>query len=304
MGTPDFSVPSLQALLAHETLEVVGVVTAPDRPAGRGKTLRESPVKQAAVEAGVPVLQPKTLRTPEAIANLQGWAPDVIVTAATSHILRPDVLDLPPHGCVNVHASLLPRWRGAAPIQAAIRAGDASSGVTIMRSDPGIDTGPLIATRKIPLDPRETASTLHDKLAALGGELLAEALPAYLGGEIEPQPQPDDEALVTYAPKISKEDGEIDWTQPVDAIDRLVRAFDPWPGTFTAWNGQTFKVLAAHPAGGAAEPGRVVEAGGAVAVGTGEGLLALDVVQLEGRKALDTAAFANGQPDFIGSVLG
>ena len=302
MGTPEFATPILRALRDH--VEVVGVVTQPDRPAGRGQGARESAVKRAAVEAGLPVIQPKTLRAPEACVQLERWSPDVIVVAAFGQILRQNVLDLPPHGCINVHASLLPRWRGAAPIQAAIRAGDPVSGVTIMRMDAGLDTGPILAQRTIPLDPRETFRTLHDKLAALGAALLVETLPRYLSGAVAPQPQPDDPALVTLAPSIKKEEGEIDWTRPAVEIDRLVRAFDPWPGTFTTWAGRTLKVIAGRPVDGSAEPGRVVETGMGVAVGAGAGLFALERLQLEGRKALDIADFVRGQPGLIGSVLG
>ena len=313
MGTPDFAVPSLRALMDH--FEVVGVVTQPDRPAGRGRAVRESPVKRAVVAAGLSVFQPKTLRTPEALAQLQSWSPDVIVVAAFGQILRQNVLDLPPFGCINVHASLLPRWRGAAPIQAAIRAGDAESGVTIMRMDAGLDTGPILAQRAIPLDRRETARTLHDKLATLGAALLVETLPRYLSGAITPKPQPDDPALVTLAPSIKKEEGEIDWARPALEIDRLVRAFAPWPGTFTIWMGKTLKVLAGLPIdvegapASARQPGRVIAhtAGAraeAVAVETGAGLYVLERLQLEGRKALSAAEFVRGRPDFIGAVLG
>ncbi|GAB4435611.1 MAG: methionyl-tRNA formyltransferase [Anaerolineae bacterium] len=302
MGTPDFAVPTLRALLDH--FDVVGVVTQPDRPAGRGRAVRESPVKRVAVQAGVPVFQPKTLRTPEAVAQLASWSPEVIVVAAFGQILRQNVLDLPPHGCINVHASLLPRWRGAAPIQAAIRAGDAVSGVTIMRMDAGLDTGPILAQRAIPLAPRETASTLHDRLAALGADLLVETLPGYLAGAVQPQPQPDDADQITLAPSIKKEEGVIDWSRPAAEIDRLVRAFDPWPGTFTTWAGQTLKILAGHPVAGSAPPGRVLAQDAGIAVGTGAGLFALERVQLEGRKALPVDEFARGRPDFMGSVLG
>ncbi len=307
MGTPDFAVPSLQALFAGAPFDVVGVVTAPDRPAGRGRKLRPSPVKQAAQDAGMPVFQPKSLRSESAVERLAAWAPDVIVVAAFGQILRPNVLELPPAGCVNVHASLLPRWRGAAPIHAAIRAGDDVSGVTIMQMDPGMDTGPIIGQREVRLEPRETAATLHDKLARLGAAALVELLPGYLRGETIPQPQPDNPELVTLAPMLKKSDGEIDWTQTAVAIDRLVRAYDPWPGTFTTWCSQTLKVLKARPEGitDMVRPGLVVETrSGGAAVGTGKGFLVLRQVQLAGRQAMDIPDFLNGQPDFIGSVLG
>ncbi len=304
MGTPEFAVPTLRALLDHPDFEVVGVVTQPDRPAGRGQEARPAPVKHVALVAGVPVFQPEKLRTPEAFARLQAWAPDLIVVAAFGQILRQNVLDLPPQGCINVHASLLPRWRGAAPIPAAIRAGDAESGVTIMQMDAGMDTGPILAQRAILLDPRETGQSLHNKLALLGGELLLETLPAYLSGQIRPRPQPDDPTLITYAPPLKKEEGLIDWARSAAEIDRLVRAFTPWPGTFTYWRGRLLKVLGGTPADGAVEPGRVIRHGDGLAIGTGAGLFVAERLQLEGRKAVSAEEFTRGQPGIVGALLG
>jgi len=304
MGTPDFAVPALQGLLAAPAYSVVGVVTQPDRPAGRGRELRASPVKRVAQAAGIPVFQPRTLRTPEAFDHLAGWQPDLIVVAAFGQILRQNVLDLPPHGCVNVHASLLPRWRGAAPIQAAIRAGDAETGITIMRMDAGLDTGPILAQRAIPIAPRETGQSLHDRLAALGRELLLETLPAYLAGALSPRPQPDDESLVTYARQITKEDGAINWQESAVAIDRLVRAFTPWPGAFTTWDGQLLKIIAGRPAGGAGEPGLVRPHADAFAIGTGDGLYIPEIVQLAGKKAVAAADFLRGYGGILGAHLG
>src|SRR5579859_1695891 len=189
MGTPDFAVPSLRALLDTLDLTVVGVVTQPDRPSGRGKTLQQSPVKQLAVASGIPVIQPEKLREPGAFAQLQDWQPDMIVVAAFGQILRQNVLDLPHFGCINVHASLLPRWRGAAPIQAAIRAGDSQTGITIMVMEAGLDTGPILSQQAIPILPDDTGQTLHDKLADLGGPLLTETLRGFVEGQIVPQPQ-------------------------------------------------------------------------------------------------------------------
>lgn len=306
MGTPEFAVPSLQALVDASGLDVAGVVTAPDRPAGRGQRLRASPVKEAAQEAGIPVYQPKTLRTEDAVNHLKRWQPDVIVVVAFGQILRPNILDLPPHGCVNVHASLLPRWRGAAPINAAIRAGDEVSGVTIMRMDPGMDTGPIIAQREIELERRETAATLHDKLAELGAGLLVDVLPDYIEGKLKPKPQPNG---ATRASMLKKSDGRIDWSRPAEEIDRLVRAYDPWPGTFTKWQGKRLKVLGAHPepsitTSDAPYPsGRVVESDMGIAVSTGDGVLVLEEIQLAGRRAMDAESFVNGHPDFAGSIL-
>jgi methionyl-tRNA formyltransferase len=304
MGTPDFSVPGLKVLIQTQT--VVGVVTQPDRPAGRGQQLHPSPVKVVAEAAGIPVYQPKSLRSEEAAAPLRDWQPDLIVVTAFGQILRPHVLDLPPLGCVNVHASLLPRWRGAAPIQHALMAGDAETGVCLMRMDPGMDTGPVFTCRATPIGPDDTAVTLHDRLAQLGADLLAEHLEAIIAGRLTAAPQ--DEALVTYAPMIKKEDGRLDWRQSAAELDRRIRAMTPWPGAYADWQGQPLKILAARPveqpATGA--PGQIIRgemAGTAVAI-TGEGGLQLQTVQLAGKRALDMAEFLRGRPDFIGSQLG
>ncbi len=304
MGTPDFAVPTLQALLAAPDLQIVGVVTQPDRPAGRGRELRPSPVSVVAQAADVPVLQPATLRTPEAFAALAAWGPDLIVVTAFGQILRQNVLALPRHGCINVHASLLPRWRGAAPIQAAIRAGDAETGVTIMVMDAGLDTGPMLASATIPIAPRETGQSLHDRLAPLGASLLLSTLPAYLAGALPPRPQPDGDSLITYAAQIRKEEGKIDWTQSADAIDRLVRAFYPWPGTFTAWEGQLLKVIAGEPASGYATPGAVVPHDEGLAIGTGDGLYVPAELQLAGKRAVSAQDFVRGHGAILGAALG
>lgn len=233
MGSPDFAVPTLRALAAQYA--VVGVVTQPDRPAGRGMTLTPPPVKLVAEELRIPLIQPQKLRQPEAVQQLKDWNPDLIVVSAFGQILRPEVLDLPRQGCINVHASLLPRWRGAAPIQAAILAGDAQAGVTIMKMDPGLDTGPMLSQRAIPIDAEDTGGSLLQKLSHLGGELLLETLPGYISGEIQPQPQP--ETGSTYAPMLKKEDGLLDFTRPAAELERKIRAFQPWPGTTVAWDG-------------------------------------------------------------------
>jgi methionyl-tRNA formyltransferase len=304
MGTPDFAVPALQTLLDTSYFEVVGVVTQPDRASGRGKTVQQSPIKHLALAANLPVLQPEKLRQPGVFEQLQAWQPELIVVAAFGQILRQNVLDLPRFGCINVHASLLPRWRGAAPIQAAIRAGDTQTGITIMKMDAGLDTGPMLSQRAIPIERTDTGRVVHDKLAALGGRLLIETLNPYLRGEIEPQPQ--DESAQTYAPMLKKEDGLIDWSQPAEAIERHMRAYDPWPGTYTFWNGQQLKILSGKAsAGPQTEPGKVIRAtSGEPAVGTGEGVYVLDSVQLPGRPATAANAFVNGHPAFVGSTLG
>lgn len=302
MGTPDFAVPPLQALLESPDFDVVGVVTQPDRPAGRGNTVQQSPVKQVAIARNVPILQPQKLREPGIFEQLQAWQPDVIVVAAFGQILKQNVLDLPRFGCVNVHASLLPRWRGAAPIQAAIRAGDRETGITIMKMDVGLDTGPMLSHRAIPILPMDTGQSLHDKLAVLGGELLLETLIPYSQGDISLQAQ--DDSQHSYAPMLKKEDGAINWNDSATAIERQVRAYTPWPGTYTTWNGQTLKVIAGQVVRGNAPPGEVKRLNdGTIAVGTGDGLYALITVQLAGKSAAPISAFVNGYSTFVGSVL-
>ena len=300
MGTPAFAVPSLNALLgAHDLL---GVVTQPDRPAGRKRRLRESPIKSIARAAGIPVIQPRRIREEAAIEALRAWDADVYVVAAYGQILPQALLDIPRQGTVNVHASLLPRWRGAAPIQAAIRAGDGESGVTIMLVDAGLDTGPLLAKRALPLAPEETGQSLHDKLSTLGAELLAATLPGYLDSEIEPRAQ--DDSLATYAPQIKKEEGRINWACGALSIDRLVRAFTPWPGAYTSWAGAQLRILAGRHGAGHAEPGRVIADDGLIAIGTGDGLYYPTWLQMAGKRQLPIADFVNGYNEFAGARLG
>ena len=291
MGSPEFAVPTLRALA--ETYPVVGVVTQPDRPAGRGRKPTPPPVKQLALELGIPVMQPRRLRAPEAFEQLQAWQPDLIVVAAYGQILRPNVLQLPRYGCINVHASLLPRWRGASPIQHAILHGDAETGITIMLMDEGMDTGPILTQETLPIAPDDTAGTLSPKLSALGARLLLKTLPGYLKGEIHPQPQPEEG--VTYAPLLKKEDGRLDFAEPAEALARRVRAFNPWPGTFTEWQGKLLKIhrshAAAQPSPGAGER-LVVE--GKPAIGAGEGVLVLDEVQPAGKKPMPGEVFLRG----------
>ncbi|MGH2537541.1 MAG: methionyl-tRNA formyltransferase, partial [Candidatus Promineifilaceae bacterium] len=234
MGTPAFALKPLETLLA--THAVVGVVSQPDRPAGRGRALQPPPVKRLAEEAGVPVYQPRSLKSEEAAAPLRAWAPDLIVVAAFGQILRPHVLDLPPHGCLNLHASLLPRWRGASPIQHAILAGDTESGISLMRMDLGLDTGPVYAQRGLPLRPDETAASLHDRLSRLAAGMLAAYLGDILAGRLPAVPQ--DDSTASNAPLIRKADGRLDWSQPAAALERRVRAMTPWPGVYTDWDGR------------------------------------------------------------------
>src|SRR5215211_4003125 len=220
MGSPDFALPTLRALA--EAYDVIGVVTQPDRASGRGREHKAPPVKTLALELGIPVMQPEKLRLPEAMEQLRGWAPELIVVAAFGQILKKDVLELPLYGCINVHASLLPRWRGAAPIHAAILHGDEETGVTIMQMDVGLDTGPMLTQRSIPLTREDTAGSVFEKLSNLGANLLIETLPDYLSGKLTPTPQPEEG--VTYAPMLKKEEGQLDFTHEVNELERRVRA--------------------------------------------------------------------------------
>ena len=298
MGTPEFAVSSLQA--CFDVGEVVTVVTQPDKPKGRGNALAIPPVKALALERGVLVLQPPKLRTPPFSEELRKLAPDVCVVTAYGKILPKDVLEVPPHGCVNVHASRLPRFRGAAPIQWAIAHGDAETGVALMRMDEGLDTGPVIAMKRQPIAPDETSTTLHEKLSRLGGELLRESLPAYLRGELKPVPQPSEG--VVLAPIIQKEDGLLDFTKPAVELERRVRAFTPWPGAFTGLNGARFKVHRTKVGAGRGAPGTVLAAGpGGIVVACGEGSLVLLDVQPEGKRVMAASEFLSGHKLVPGS---
>ena len=303
IGTPEFAVPSLMALL--NSCHVVGVVTQRDRPAGRGRRLSVSPVKQLALQHEICVLQPISVSSPEVLQQIAALAPDVIVVVAFGQILRQDLLELPPYGCLNVHASLLPRWRGAAPVASAILAGDPVSGVTVMKLDAGLDTGPILAQRKVPILADDTKFLLEDKLACLGASLLIDTLPGYLAGEITPCPQR--EFGVTIARRLRKEDGLLDWSQPAVELERKVRAFHPWPGVYTLLHGVQLKVLRASVvscSGVDAPPGTLVLLEGGVAVITGKDALYLKEVQLAGKRRMDIAAFLCGQKNCVGSRLG
>ncbi len=308
MGTPAFAVPSLRALV-DAGFEVVAVVSQPDRPAGRGARLRSPPVKEFAEQAGLRVLQPPTLRSAGTVALLRSLAPEVIVVVAYGQILRREVLDLPPLGCVNVHPSLLPRLRGAAPIQAAIREGLAETGVTIMLMNERLDAGPILAQVRTPIFSDDTAATLGDRLAGLGADLLVDTLPRWASGTIVAQEQ--DENAATYCRPLRKEDAVVDWTQPASVIARICRAQTPWPGCETSWNGRQVRLLAveARPEVVASEPvGTVVvlsgERGGPLpGVVTGEGILALRTLQLAGKRPLSGEELLRGYPGFVGARL-
>jgi methionyl-tRNA formyltransferase len=291
LGSPAFAIPALDTLATH--FSVVGVVTQPDRPAGRGGILKPPAVKVAALRLGIPIIQPLKLHTTDAMDQLRAWSPDLIVVAAFGQILRTALLELPKLGCLNIHGSILPHWRGAAPIQAAILAGETETGITIMKMDSGVDTGPVLSQRFIPITPDDTAGTLFEKLAPIGANLLLETLPNYLSGILIPQPQPEEGA--TYAPMLKKEDGIIDFSQPATLLERQVRAMNPWPGAFIFWKAAPLKVLRVRVSN-EKSPGEgirfIVE--GQPALGTAQGILILEEVQPAGKKAMPGKAFITG----------
>lgn len=315
MGTPEFAVPSLQALL-DAGFDVVGVFTQPDRPRGRGYKVTHSPVKQAALAAGLHVFQPLRLRDEEALAALRSLQPDVIVVVAFGQLLPPTVLQLPPLGCVNVHASLLPKYRGAAPIQAAIAAGETVTGVTTMYMDEGMDTGDIILQRKVPIEPADDAGTLHDKLSRAGAELLVETLRRIEAGDAPRWPQ--DDALATYAPKVEREHAAVDWRKPAEELFNHVRAYRPWPGAYTVHRGRMLKVLDVVPlqeetageraprgADGGPAPGQVVAVtNDGFVVQTGAGQLLVRRVQPPNAQAMSGRDYVNGYRLSVGERLG
>lgn len=305
MGTPAFACPSLEALLARPD-PVVAVVTQPDRPRGRGLAMAAPEVKVLAEARGVPVLQPEKVRDPAFEQALRRLAPDLIVVAAYGRILPRAILELPPRGCINVHASLLPRHRGAAPIAWAILAGDHTTGVTIMNMTEEMDAGDILLQRATPIGPEETGGELTTRLAALGADLLVEAIDGLRAGTLRPRPQ--DDAEVTFAPRIEQQQRRIDWRRPAEELARLVRALSPAPCAFTTLAGRRFKVFRARAvpnAGAGAPPGTVVGAhGDAIAVATGRGTLELLEVQLEGRRRLAAGDFLVGHPLAAGTCLG
>jgi methionyl-tRNA formyltransferase len=292
MGSPEFAVPSMEYLAGNFNL--IGVVTQPDRPAGRGRTMQPCPVKSAASRLGIEVIQPhKLLHNEEALNQIKDWDPDVIVVAAFGKVLREEILDLPPKGCLNIHASLLPRWRGASPIQASILHGDEYTGITIMKMDPGLDTGPILMQKEIDILPDDTAASLEERLADLGARMIIDVLPAYIQGAIEPQAQPENG--ITYAPLLRKEDGELDFSQSPEFLARQVRAYNPWPGTFTKVDGVPFKIHSAKPSNINNVPtGNMVIVFGYPAIGTKKGSLVLTEVQPAGKKKMDGKVFLMG----------
>ena len=295
IGSPDFALPSLSTLAAARNYQVVGVVTQPDRASGRGRELKAPPVKTLALELNIPVMQPEKLRASEVMDQLLAWNPDLIVVAAFGQILKKDVLDLPRFGCINVHASLLPRWRGAAPINAAILHGDEETGVTIMQMDVGLDTGPMLACKAIRIKPDDTAGSVIQALSTLGADLLIETLPDYLSGKLTPQPQPAQGD--TYAPMLKKEDGLLNFTRPAIELERRVRAMNPWPSAWFEWNGNLLKVLRASTVVSGDKSlvsGSRFTVEGRPAVQSAEGALVLDEVQPSGKKVMLGKSFLAG----------
>lgn len=311
MGTPSFGVPVLRRLV-EEGYDVVAVVTQPDRPSGRGRTMTQSPVKVIATQLGLPVLQPERVRKRDFIEQLRALQPAAIVVAAFGQILPRDLLEMAPLGAINVHGSLLPELRGAAPIAEAIARGHQSTGITIMLMDEGMDTGPILAQRRVDIRPDDTSESLGSRLAEVGADLLVEVLPRWARGEIKPRQQ--DNSAATYTKPLSKEDGHIDWRQAAEDIERRCRAYSPWPGCYAYWDGKMVKVLRVRILpewSGPEEPGTVVLTTKSgvdqtrwPAVATGRGALILEELQLEGRRVVTGPEFVRGSRGFIGARLG
>ncbi|MEK7781024.1 MAG: methionyl-tRNA formyltransferase [Verrucomicrobiota bacterium] len=306
MGTPELAAVSLAALLREPSFQTIAVVTQPDRPKGRDLKLQPSPVKQLALAAGVPVLQPLKAREESFIAELRTLQPEIIAVAAFGQILPKSILELPRFGCLNVHTSLLPKYRGASPIQSAILNGDAETGVTIMKMDVGLDTGDILTQRATPIQDADNAATLHDRLAQLGAELLVQTIPGYAAGKIQPQRQQHE--LATHVAKIKKEDGRIDWTQPARGIWDRIRAFTPWPGAFTFLPGQPqpvlLKIWQAEVVSQNGAAGKVLSADKTgIVIGCGEGLLRVTNLQREGGRRMNAAEFLAGHPLPVGLSL-
>ncbi len=302
-GTPDFATPALRALADSEH-RVVAVYTQPDRPAGRGRKLTPSPVKQVALERGIEVVQPQNFKQEADLARLEAFGADLMVVAAYGLILPQRVLDAPRLGCINLHASLLPRWRGAAPIQRAILAGDTESGITIMGMELGLDTGPMHLKLATPIGPEDTGGALHDRLMAMGAEALMQALPALIDGRVEPEPQ--DDALATYAKKLDKAEAALDWGRSALELDRQVRAFNPWPVAQTRFRGEPLRIWEAQPIGAVAHdhPGQVLRAErDGIEVACKQGALRIRTLQQPGKRAMSAADFLNAH-DLEGVQLG
>lgn len=302
MGSPEFALPSLNALSMKHDINIIGVFTKPDRPAGRGRKLHASPVKLRGLELGLNIYQPVSLKSVDTIASIQTLNPDLLIVVAYGLILPPDVLGLPKLGSINVHASLLPRWRGAAPIQAAIRAGDPETGVTIMKMDPGLDTGPILSQRRLEIHPSDTGGELSHRLARLGAELLVDTIPDYLSGEIHPDEQ--DDKMATYAPLLKKADGRLDFMRPAIELERQIRAYEPWPVSFFEWGKRRIIIRKADAfTDGDLAPGSVGYFGSDPAIGANPGTLILQDVQPAGKKKMSAEDFLRGAQEILGTNL-
>ncbi len=318
MGTPHFAVPPLEALIQQaapgallpEGYQIATVITRPDKPVGRGKEIVYSPVKQAALAHGIPVWQPGSLKRPENIEALVAYKANLFIVAAFGQILPQAVLDLPRYGTLNIHASLLPKYRGVSPISEAILQGDTETGVTIMLIDAGVDTGPILLKRSVPIEEDETTASLTTKLAELGAQALLQAVPLWVQGNTTPQPQLD--LGISHTHMLRKEDGEISWQRPAAIIARAVRAYTPWPTAYTHWHGKLLKIISAHAA--SVEPDQKVTPGTVsmqkevghevLAIVTGSGILLVDRLQLEGKKIVSAEEFVRGYPHIVGEVVG
>jgi methionyl-tRNA formyltransferase len=295
LGTPEFAVPSLRKVAEHYL--VVGVVSQPDRPSGRGRKMIPPPVKRVAGELGLDIYQPVDINAPSSLETIQNWNLDLICVAAFGQILKTPMLSMPKSGCLNVHASLLPRWRGASPINAAILAGDIHTGVTIMKMGPGLDDGPILAQESVSIEPTETAGTLSEHLSKLGANLLIKTIPPYIQGEIIPQPQ--DPKQATYAKMLKKKSGELDFGQSAADLSRKVRAYSPWPGAFTTWNGKRLLIhQSSYLPVTSPGPGVFLRNEGLPAIGTSDGILVLERLQLAGKKPVSGKDFLNGTPSW------
>lgn len=301
MGSPDFAVPTLREL--HANFDLVGVISQPDKPAGRGRQIRYSAVKKSALDLDLPLFQPNRIRSEETLEVLNEWLPDIIVVAAYGQILPEKILSFPEYGCLNVHASLLPRWRGAAPIQAAILHGDEETGVTIMLMDAGLDTGPIVSQQSIPITPTETGGELFNRLAPLGADLLVRTIPAYATGKIEPVEQDDN--LATYAPMLLKEDGLLDFNDSALQLARQVRAYNPWPGSFFYWQDQRYLVHAADAVEMKEKQaaGFISEIDSYPAIHCDTGILLLRKLQPAGKRVMSADEFLHGTRNFVGSQV-
>jgi methionyl-tRNA formyltransferase len=302
MGTPTFALPSLEALRARGE-NVIAVVTQPDRPQGRGQALAPPPVKLAASRAGIPVQQPEKVRQPEFLEWCRAEMPDVIVVVAFGQILPKALLDIPRHGCINVHASLLPKYRGAAPIAWAVIRGETETGITTMQMDPGMDTGPMLVRRSVPIRPDDTAGTLAERLARLGAETLNETLDALKAGRLSATPQ--DSSQATLAPMLKKDDGRIAWQQPATAVDALVRGMDPWPGAWTTYRGEPWRIWRVRVMPDEGEAGVVLQADAeGIAVGTGKGSVRITELQAPGKRRMAARDYLSGHAIKPGARLG